>query len=68
MNRMICRLNLDNFQAFFLRSKISTYKDVLFTPSVNSYSLIIKTSRTLSTISIFGANLISLYLFLAKFC
>ncbi len=68
MNRMICRLNLDNFQAFFLRNRLSTYQDALFTPSVDSYYLIMKTSRTLSTISIFGANIISLYLFSAKIC
>ncbi len=63
---MICREYLENFSLIYLQRKIFFCDSNLFILSVDCYFLIMNQKDYLSTISYFGANLISLYLFSAK--
>ena len=64
---MICRWYVQNFLSNFLPNSLSIRNNMFIPLSVNTYLLSISMICSLSTISIFGANLISLYLFLANF-
>jgi hypothetical protein len=50
-----------------LAGSLSTCEFTMLTPYVDSFLLILSQISTLSTITIFGAKLISLYLFPASF-
>jgi hypothetical protein len=58
---------VQNFSPDYLLERLSTCGYVVFTPIVKANLLSLRAIRSLSTISFFGAKLISLYLFLAFF-
>jgi hypothetical protein len=58
---------VQNFLCFFLAESLFTRGTPVIQPAVDIYSLILSVISSLSTISFFGAKLISLYLFLAFF-
>ena len=63
---MICCELIDNFTLIFLHIPLFTLESLLLTIGVDCFSLIMNESAKLSTISNFGANLISLLFFSAK--
>ena len=63
---MICCELIDNFTLIFLHISLFTLESLLLTICVDCLLLIMNKSAKLSTISNFGANLISLLFFSAK--
>lgn len=60
---MICCELIDNFTLIFLHISLFILECLLLAPYVNCFLLIMKESAYLSTISNFGANIISLLFF-----